>query len=308
MSLMGFAYWTADCFGLNGKTTPETHMRYAQWGLLVPIARYFVRPKDVDPTRFPWSHNEQVEQNFLRHVELRYRLLPYFHSLGWEAYLTGVPIMRPLFMEFPEDKKTYSIDDQVMLGGDILLAPVLKKNARSRKVYLPQGKWFDYWSGQAFEGGKSLDIQTSMDHLPLFIREGALLPMGKPMEFIPRGYHFDNLELHFWPPFHGKLNFRDDDGATISYQSGKYSEMSMETNLDEKSKEITVSISKIKTDAPFGPKTLDLIFHGISRPPEIRVDGRSQKIFDHSIEKQVLKFVLKITRSSHHIAIKGHFA
>jgi len=305
MSLLGFAYWTADCFGLNGKTTPEMHMRYAQWGLMVPIARYFVRPKEIDSTRFPWSHNEQVEQNFRRHVKLRYCLLPYFHTLGWEAYLCGIPIMRPLFMEFPGDPETHSVDDQVMLGKSILLAPVLNKKAQTRKVYLPKGNWFNFWTGHSYEGGQYLLFDTRVDFLPLFVRESTLLPMLKPMEFIPKGHHFDHLDLHFWPSFNGKLIFRDDDGTTTQYQSGKYAEMEIETELIEEAQEISCNITKTKTCAPFGPSSLDLIFHAISQPESVTVDDRLLKRFDFDLEKKELKFSISVNRASHHISIKG---
>jgi alpha-glucosidase (family GH31 glycosyl hydrolase) len=274
---------------------------------MVPIARYFVRPEEIDSTRYPWSHNEQVEQNFRRHVDLRYRLLPYFQTLGWQAYLTGVPIIRPLFMEFPNDPVTYSVDDQVMLGEDIMLAPILKKNTRTRKVYLPQGKWFDYWSGHAYEGGQPLDIQVPVDYFPLFVRGGAILPMVVPTEFIPKGHHFDRLELHFWPPFKGKLSFRDDDGTTTAYQSGKYSELAIEMTFDEKSQEIACEITKIKACAPFGPKWLGLIFHGVSELKEINVDKRIQKNFDYDLKKQELKFSITNNQHSHRISIKGTF-
>ena len=123
MSLQGFAYWTADVFGLSGKTTPETHMRYAQWALFNPVARYFWRPEKIDKTRKPWSHNQQVFESFKRHTELRYRLLPYYHQLGWEAWQTGIPHMRPMMLEFPGDDRFKAVYDQVMLGNALDALP-----------------------------------------------------------------------------------------------------------------------------------------------------------------------------------------
>ena len=308
MSLLGFTYWTADCFGLNGKTTPEMHMRYAQWGLMVPIARYFVRPRETDSTRFPWSHNEQVEQNFRRHVELRYRLLPYFQTLGWEAYLTGVPIIRPLFVEFPDDPETYQVDDQMMLGESAMLAPVLMKKARSRIIYFPKGLWFDYWTGRAYEGGQYLQIDTLPDFLPLFVRGGAILPMSKALDFIPRNHHFDHLELHFWPHYQGKFNFRDDDGTTTQYQSGKYSELEIETACNIKKQEIVCTFTKSKVCPPFGPKSLDLIFHNISQPEWIKVNDHIQKIYEYDRLNKELKLSIPLNLISHQVLIKGTFS
>ncbi len=137
MSLLGFSYWTADCFGLNGKTNPEIHMRYAQWALMVPIARYFVRPEKTDDTRFPWSHSLEVENNFRKYISLRYRLLPYYVNLAWQSWLFGWPIMRPMVFEYPKDTIMNAIKDQIFLGDQLLLAPVLKK-VRFLEKYISQ--------------------------------------------------------------------------------------------------------------------------------------------------------------------------
>ena len=140
MSLLGFSYWTADVFGLDGKTTPETHMRYAQWALMVPVARYFWRPARIDRTRFPWSHNAEVETNFKTIANLRYQLLPYYYSLAREAQQTGVPIVRPMLLEFEAERRSLqSVEDQFMLGRSLLIAPVSEPRARARTVRLPAG-------------------------------------------------------------------------------------------------------------------------------------------------------------------------
>ena len=220
MSLMGFAYWTADVFGLSGKTTPETHMRYAQWALFSPIARYFLRPDRIDKTRKPWSHNAQVFESFKRHVELRYRLLPYYHQLGWEAWQTGIPHMRPLFLEFPGDERLLPVFDQVMLGSALMLCPVVQSRARKRRVIFPAGTWYDFWTDEKIEGGPNGQVDAPIDRLPLFVRGGSILPMGPVMQFIPDDHRFEELELHFYPPFDGSITLFDADPKTRAYTQG----------------------------------------------------------------------------------------
>lgn len=234
LSLMGFAYWTADTFGLDGQTTPETHMRYAQWALLNPIARYFWRPAQVDATRFPWSHGPEVEANFRKYLELRYRLLPYFSALAWEAYQTGLPLLRPLALEFPGDKQAGQIDDQVMLGPGLMFCPVTEAGTTSRPIYLPEGVWHDFWSTRRWQGRGWIDYPAPLDCLPILARGGSLIPLGPPLQHIPDDHTFDRLQLHVWPPYPAQGLLYDDDGRSLAYQDGQFTRTGLRAEADER--------------------------------------------------------------------------
>ncbi len=194
LGLLGFAYWTADVFGLDGKTTPETHMRYAQWALLNPVARYFWRPPHIDDTRFPWSHNTHVENNFRRYTDLRYRLLPYYYALAREAFDTGLPIIRPMLLEFQDDARFADVSDQYMLGDRVLIAPIIEPGATARKIILPRGTWHDFWSNQTYDGNSEIDYAAPLDRLPILIRGGSILPMGEPLQHIPDSHRLDQID------------------------------------------------------------------------------------------------------------------
>ncbi len=222
LSWLGFSYWTADVFGLDGRTTSETHMRYAQWTLLSPVARYFQRPAAVDDTRSPWSHGPQAAASFQRYAELRYRLLPYYHCLGWEAYTDGTPVVRPLALEFEGERELLEIADQVMLGPALMAAPVVEGGTTTRRVIFPQGKWFNFWTDEAISGGERVEVRAAVDELPLFVRGGQWLVMGPAHRFIRDDHRFDTLEFHLWAPFEAELTFRDDDGLTRAYQRGEF--------------------------------------------------------------------------------------
>ncbi len=221
LGLAGFAYWTADVFGLDGRTTPETHMRHAQWAMLSPIARYFWRPASIDPTRFPWSHGAQAEENFRRLAQLRRRLLPYYNYLAWEAHLTGVPLLRPMLLEFPGDERFEATEDQVMIGDRLLLAPVLSAGARERRIVLPDGTWHDFWSGQSWAGGTTVNVSAPLDRVPLLARGGAILPLLPLAAGSVDGASFESLELHLWSPFSDAFVLHEDDGLTQAYQRGE---------------------------------------------------------------------------------------
>jgi alpha-D-xyloside xylohydrolase len=241
LGLAGYAYWTADVFGLDGRTTPETHMRYAQWALFAPIARYFWRPPAIDPTRFPWSHGPAAEDNFRRLTELRYRLLPYYGQLAWEAYLSGVPMLRPMMLEYPEDGRFALIDDQVMIGDRLLLAPVLDSGARSKSVILPSGIWHDFWTGKSWAGGVAATVPAPLDRVPLLVRGGAIVPMLPPSASTSVSPGFGGLELHLWPPFGGSYSVREDDGLTRAYQRGEAVSTRIEVEQHEEQVDVRVS-------------------------------------------------------------------
>ncbi len=234
LSLQGFAYWTADTFGLDGQTTPETHMRYAQWALLNPIARYFWRPAEVDSTRFPWSHGPQVEANFRKYLELRYRLLPYLNALAWEAYQTGLPLLRPLALEFPGDEQAARLDDQAMLGPGLMLCPVTEAGAQARRIYLPAGVWHDFWSPQRWQGPGWIDYPAPLDCLPILARGGSLIPFGPVLQHIPDNHAFDRLQLHIWPPYPAEGVLYDDDGRSLAYQNGQFTRTRLWAEADER--------------------------------------------------------------------------
>ncbi len=261
LGLAGFSYWTADIFGLMGKTTPETHMRYAQWSLLSPVARYFVRPAKIDNTRFPWSHNSDVESNFRKYTELRMRLLPYYNTLAHESHLTGIPIMRAPLIEFENDFRFRSVDDQIMLGGTLMICPIVEKGAVSRKIVLPEGIWHDFWTETSWEGNTTIDYPAPLDRLPLLVRGGTILPMGALIQNIPDGHAFDNLELHIWPPYPADGIFFDDDGYSTAYLQDAFSRTQFRAERKENSLLIRISAAQGNFDEQVEVRRLKIVSH-----------------------------------------------
>ncbi len=270
MSLAGFSYWTADTFGLDGKTTLETHMRGVQIGILSPVMRYFLRPPAVDATRFPWAYGEEAEENFKRHLSLRYRLLPYLNTLAWQAYLTGCPIARPMFLEFPGEPSLLDCDDQLMLGSALLAAPVLESGARTRTVRFPAGDWYDFWTGAHYQGPVVCEVPAPLDQLPLFVRGGYFLPLGSDLQFIPDGHKFDPLELHLWPPYSARFDFADEDGCTRAYQRAQASWCSYEIEKQPAGWNFRAQAAKAEILLQEPHRKVALILHGMKQPARVQ--------------------------------------
>ena len=261
LAMGGFSYWTADIFGLSGETTPEIHMRYAQWALFSPVARYFVRPAKIDDSRFPWSHNSQVEANFRKYSSLRLRLLPYYNSLAHESHLSGLPIMRPLMLEFQEPGLG-SVDDQIMLGSALMICPVIESGANHRKIRLPAGEWYDFWSFQHWQGPAVIEYAAPADCLPILAHSGAILLMGPTLQNIPDEHVFDRLEFHLWAPFNASGQFFDDDGYSTAYQQGEFSHTEIQALETNANLVIRISAASGHFEGQVEKRQINIILHG----------------------------------------------
>ncbi len=207
-AMSGIAFWTADIGGFYaqegaeipagtagaGAVTvhrmpdPTLYIRWAQWGLLCSHSRFH----GIGP-REPWHYGAEAVRIVREFSRLRYRLLPYLWALAHEATESGVPVMRPLALEFPTDPVAAHIETQFMLGPSLLVCPVLNPEGR-RRVYLPAGRWHDWWDGSVHEGPRHIDVTVPLDRLPLYVRDGSILPLGPAMEHTGAG-DWDPLEL-----------------------------------------------------------------------------------------------------------------
>jgi alpha-glucosidase len=274
LGLMGFAYWTADGFGLAGRTTPETHMRYAQWALMSPVARYFWRPPEIDDTRFPWSHGPEAEANFRRYTELRYRLLPYFATLAWEAHQSGLPLLRPLMLEFQEDSRLAGVDDQALLGAGLMICPVVEPGATQRRIRLPEGVWHDFWSGETWQGPGEITYPAPLDRLPILARGGTILPLGPVLQYIPDDHRFDELQFHLWPPYPASGVLFEEDGTSLDYARGAWSLTRLRAK--EESQQLAIYLSAAEGRFPGLPdaRRVEIIIHRAARPEKVIVNGQ----------------------------------
>lgn len=175
LSVSGVPFIGADAGGFNDMPSGELYARWLQAAALTP----FLRSHSVGwvGNKEAWEYGDEFTKINRATVEMRYQFLPYLYTLFYNHEQTGEPVMRPLWYEYPNDKFTYLIDDQYLVGKDLLIAPVVKQGLKTREIYLPVGdNWINWWTGERFEGGKKHTIQTPLDKLPLFVRVGAVIP------------------------------------------------------------------------------------------------------------------------------------
>jgi alpha-glucosidase len=218
LGLSGVAFVGADVGGYWGNATPELYARWIQTAVLYPLMRSHSGLGSY-PNE-PWGFGPEVEEIARQALQLRYRLRPYLYTLFAEAARAGAPILRPMLWEFPGDATAVMAEDQVMLGGALLAAPVCTPGARARSVYLPAGRWFDWWTGRSFEGPAQVLVDAPLDKLPLFGRAGrAVLLADAPTN----GQSGDGgLTLRVFPG-EGAGEFYDDDRLTFRYRQGEWS-------------------------------------------------------------------------------------
>jgi alpha-glucosidase len=232
-AMAGIAWWGSDIggFGFGGKCTPELYVRWFQFGAFCPL----FRPHgDQTELREPWQFGDECEAICRHYLELRYRLLPYIYSCAHQACIAGLPLMRPLALEFPDEPQVVDISDQYLFGPDILVAPVLEKGATQRTVYLPAGSWIDFRTEQVIEGQRHLDVAAPLEVLPLFIRQGAIIPTAAPMQHCAER-PLDPLILEIYPGADRSFVLYEDDGETTAYRRGESAQTTIELHGDSHS-------------------------------------------------------------------------
>ncbi|MBN8885138.1 MAG: glycoside hydrolase family 31 protein [Rudaea sp.] len=176
LSVSGVAFVGADVGGFARTATAELYTRWLQAAALMP----FYRTHSMTGTeqREPWTHGGDYERINRASIELRYRLLPYLYSVFAENERSGLGVIRPLWLEHADDAKTYLVDDEFLVGRDLLVAPIVEESAVRRKVYFPQGAdWIDWWDGSRHSGGTEAYVDAPLDRLPLYARAGAAIPV-----------------------------------------------------------------------------------------------------------------------------------
>ncbi len=176
--LAGLAFWSHDIGGFFGTPTPDLFVRWAQFGLLSTHSRYH-----GTTLRDPWEFGEQALEVFRRYARLRYRLLPYLYAYAREAAATGLPVMRAMVLQYQDDPATFGVDLQYLLGGELLVAPVFHPDGRV-SVYLPRGRWTEFWTDEVHEGPTWVHLTVPLDVQPVFVRENSLLPLAPVTSYV----------------------------------------------------------------------------------------------------------------------------
>ena len=239
LGLSGVVHCGSDVGGFSGSPSPQLFARWMQMGSISPFFRGHVATGT--PDQEPWSFTLEVEDISRAMISARYRLLPYYYSLFREAAATGAPILRPLLWHFQDDDAALTLGDQAMLGPWLLAAPVLTPDATFRNIHLPPGRWFEYHSGRIHQGPGTLVHDVTLGALPLYVRDGAILPHGPLMMWSDQA-PLSPLQLDVYPSdAPTSFTLFEDDGDSMGYQTGGYSEVTYTVQRTETGSTLTAS-------------------------------------------------------------------
>lgn len=218
LGLSGMPYVGTDIGGFGADTTPELMARWIQVGCFSPLFRNHsalgTRPQE------PWELGEEVLDIYRKYVKLRYEWLPYFYDLFHEEEKTGAPIMRPLVFHYQEDETARTCNDEFLVGSQVLVAPVVHPGMRKRMVYLPEGDWYDYWTGEKHAGPIWFIKDAPLDTCPIYVKAGSVIPAMEPMSYVGEK-PLDTLLLKVYPGC-GVYDHYLDNGEDFAYREGKY--------------------------------------------------------------------------------------
>lgn len=268
VGLSGEPFCGADIGGFTDDCTEELLIRWMQLGVLYPFCRNHngLESKDQEP----WAYGEKTEGIIREYIKLRYSLLPYMYCLFHEANTTGMPVMRPLIMEYSDDENCAELSDEFMLGDRILAAPVLQQGKRVRDVYLPQGRWIDWWTGEEYEGGSYYLADAPLERMPLFAKAGCIIPMARPMNSTAERM---TVELHIFPGEDASnCVYYEDDGHSLRYKDGEYNLYRIKTiNI---SGGADIDIEKLHTGYN-GQKRYRVVLKGQADIGRVQVNGQA---------------------------------
>lgn len=245
-TITGFPYWTTDIGGFfrpgriqyTDEKYQELLTRWYQWGTFNPIFRIHGYQTETEP----WKYGQRVEDNMRKMLNLRYRLLLYIYSEAWQVTKNGSTIMRPLVMDFNRDTAALNRQFEYMFGKSILVAPVTEPNVTEWNVYLPQSAaWYDFWTGKRFKGGQAIKTASPLDKIPLFVKAGSIIPMGKLIQYAGEKAA-DTLEIRVYDGANGEFTLYEDENDNYNYEKGVYATITF--NWDNAKKLLTISDRK----------------------------------------------------------------
>ena len=278
MSLSGVANQGCDVGGFYGPAPePELFVRWVQNGIFMP--RFSIHSTNTDNTvTEPWMYTDKAE--YIRQaICLRYKLFPYLYSLMARAHEKGLPIMAPVFMAFQNDERTYGEGVDFMFGDSLLVANVVEKGAKTRKVYLPKGsRFYDYYSREAYEGGQEIEVPVDLGSIPMFLRAGGIVPIAKNQLMNLRKDKVTGYKFLLAPDVDGSFTLYDDEGFSNDYLQGAYRKTEIKVTAGVKTR------VSFHIEGSYGTAAETVFIDAIHReqaPFYVTLDGKELKHFLH---------------------------
>jgi alpha-glucosidase/alpha-D-xyloside xylohydrolase len=267
-------YWGSDIGGFfpNEELTGEL---YARWFQFATFCGSFRSHGVTWRTRLPWGwgendmgpkearvnplqsemNNKAIEPVVKKYDELRYQLMPYTYTLAWEARTLGMPLMRALWLHYPNDTNATKAADEFLWGRDLLIAPVYQKAATSRMVYLPAGEWYDWWTNSKQSGLQTISRQVDLSIMPIYVKAGAIIPVDPVRQYTSEQVS-EPTTLRVYSGDNGSYTLYDDDGLSMEYLEGNY--ILTQVNWNDREKKLTIQTKKSNSNRQMNKRVLNI--------------------------------------------------
>lgn len=279
LSASGISFAGSDVGGFIGTPSGELFIRWIQMAVFHPFFRTHSSGDHGD--KEPWVFGEEYTDIARKFIEMRYELLPYVYTTFWQYAKYGQPMIRSLFMVDQEDPETYYRQDEFLFGDYIHVTPVSTEGARTRKVYLPQGHWYNYWTDEKHEGKQEIEVEAPLDQIPIFIKAGAIIPRQPKMQYTD-AFAFDDLRLDIYlDDGLSETTIYEDEGEGLEYKRGTYNLRKISALKTETFYLIKQETKEENYNSPY--KNFKMVFHGSPKPHMVMVDGENMtdRLEDH---------------------------
>ena len=270
MGISGYGFVGDDIGGFAGSPQADLLTRWFEVGAFNPIYRDHTSKGTADQE--PWVHGPEQEAIRRRYIELRYKLLPYTYTAVEEMSRTGIPLMRPLFLEYPKALDLYGDDRDFLFGPDLFVAPVTTDMVDPETIHLPPGDWYDFWTSEKHSSKEEITLQPALDEMPLYVRAGAILPMQPLVQSTsekPNG----PLELRVYPGRDCAGSLYEDDGHSFQYEKGEFLRVNYSCRAGASELSVNSTIAK-NAYQPWWDTTQVTVFAVPHLPREVRVDHK----------------------------------
>jgi len=222
MGLSGIPFVGSDVGGFFDMPSARLYTRWMQLGAFTP----FFRGHSVtnEPDKEPWAFGNETEENVRNIISFRYMMLPYLYNEFYNSSITGLPVMRAMFLNYQNDEECYNEDAgfQFMVGDNLLVAPVVNETSNTKKLYLPEGKWIELFNHNIYNGKQWITVDAPIDKIPVFLKAGGFIPMQEVQQYVGEK-KIDQLEIVVYPASSGTYSLYEDDGISYNYKNGIYS-------------------------------------------------------------------------------------
>ncbi len=268
MAMCGIPYMHSDLGGFAmGRKDEELYTRWMQMGTFNPI----YRPHGSGIPSEPVFFSDQTQQIVRKYINLRYKFMPYNYTLAFESKKTGMPLMRPLFFDEPDNKALYDIYDTYLWGNQLLVAPVIDSGQGIRRVYLPKGEWIDFHTDKRYTGGQWIDMPVYIDDMPVFVRAGTILPLALPVSSTDQ-YSTETLELRFYPgeddSTYTFVMYEDDGKTKGAYEKGAYELLTLKVRQEKEQWEFSTERSGGSYEGRPAERNYMFSFFGVKEVPD----------------------------------------